>query len=454
MLDAPGGRRKIAVVTGDNSIAPEVESALGGDFETVLLDDYARILDFMIQVHTDALVVDIDTQGPEAHAGIGVLEELRQAAPDVVLIAVTRSASRAVNRRALEAGAEECFAAPVDFERLRTALLDALERRAQKIAARRPAGPGRSRFCELVGASEPMQRVYDSIAQIADSKINVIVRGESGTGKELVARAVVELSGRKDKPFVSVNCAALPENLIESELFGYEKGAFTGASESRAGQIEMADRGTLFLDEIATLMLPLQTKLLRVLEDRCVKRLGARMAKRVDFRLITATNEPLEHLIRAGKFREDLYYRIHVMPILLPPLRERQGDIALLADHFLRLHSTGNSMRRKRLTVDALRVLEACAWPGNVRELDNLTQRLVLLVQGDAIGAPDLPYPLQGVSRPDAVLIPEDGVDLDEQLRHAELGLLNAALARAGGSKAGAARLLRIDVQRMKYLCR
>ncbi len=435
---------------------PRWKLRLGEDFETVLLDDYARILDFMIRVHTDALVVDIDTEGPDAHGGIGVLEELRRAAPDVVLMAVTRSASRGVRKRAREAGADECFAAPVDFAQLRDALLEALEKRTEEIATRRLQDRrlGRSRFCELVGASEAMQRVYDSIAQVAESKINVIIRGESGTGKELVARAVVELSGRKDEPFVGVNCAALPENLIESELFGYEKGAFTGATESRAGQIELADRGTLFLDEIATLTLPLQTKLLRVLEDRSVKRLGGRTGKRIDFRLITATNEPLEHLIRAGKFREDLYYRIHVMPILLPPLRERQGDMALLADHFLRLHCDGNGVRRKRLAEDALSVLESYMWPGNVRELDNLIQRLVLLVQGNVIGAADLPYQMQGVSRPDAALIPEDGIDLDEELKRVELGWLKAALRRAGGSKTTAAGLLRVDVQRMKYLCR
>ena len=216
----------------------------------------------------------------------------------------------------------------------------------------------RSKFQDLVGASEAMRRVYDAISQVADSRINVIVRGESGTGKELVARAIVALSSRRSKAFISLNCAALPENLIESELFGHERGAFTGANEAKPGQIELADGGTLFLDEIATLTLPLQTKLLRVLEDRQVQRLGGRQSRKIDFRLICATNEPLEEMVRSGKFREDLYYRIHVVPIQLPPLRERTGDIAILADYFLRIHLTANGLEQKRLTPDALAALE------------------------------------------------------------------------------------------------
>jgi transcriptional regulator with PAS, ATPase and Fis domain len=314
----------------------------------------------------------------------------------------------------------------------------------------------RSKFQDLVGASEAMRRVYDAISQVADSRINVIVRGESGTGKELVARAIVALSSRRSKPFISLNCAALPENLIESELFGHERGAFTGANEAKPGQIELADGGTLFLDEIATLTMPLQTKLLRVLEDRQVQRLGGRQGRKIDFRLICATNEPLEEMARNGKFREDLYYRIHVVPIQLPPLRERTGDVALLADYFLRIHLTANGLEQKRLTPDALAALEEHSWPGNVRELENLIQRLVIMVPGATIGLEHLPQQLlaQSVTAHEAILLPPDGVRFDDEIRELEVALLEAALRRSGGSKAAAARLLQLDSQRMKYLCR
>src|SRR5262249_4952572 len=199
----------------------------------------------------------------------------------------------------------------------------------------------------------------------------VLIRGESGTGKELVARALVAMSPRANAPFVSVNCAALPDNLIEAELFGHEKGAFTGAVAARPGHIEQAHGGTLFLDEIATLDLPLQSKLLRVLEEHTVQRLGSKVTKKIDFRLITATNENLEERVRAGSFREDLYYRIHVIPIFLPPLRERDGDVALLTEHFLRVYSAANKLPLKRIEPEALDILEDNQWSGNVRELEN-----------------------------------------------------------------------------------
>ncbi len=214
--------------------------------------------------------------------------------------------------------------------------------------------------------------------------------------------------------------------------------------------------GTLFLDEIATLTLPLQTKLLRVLEDRQVQRLGGRQSRKIDFRLICATNEPLEEMARNGKFREDLYYRIHVVPIQLPPLRERGGDIALLADYFLRVHLLANGLEQKRLTPDALAALEEHSWPGNVRELENLIQRLVIMVPGPTIGLEHLPQQLlaQSVTAHEAILLPEGGVRFDDEIRELEVALLEAALRRSDGSKAAAARLLHLDSQRMKYLCR
>jgi transcriptional regulator with PAS, ATPase and Fis domain len=291
---------------------------------------------------------------------------------------------------------------------------------------------------------------------VADSSINVLIRGESGTGKELAARALVALSRRANKPYIRLNCAALPENLIESELFGSERGAFTGATEARPGQIELADGGTLFLDEIATLTLPIQTKLLRVLEDHQVQRLGGRTLRKIDFRLICATNEPLEEMARTGRFREDLYYRIHVVPIHLPPLRERNGDIPLLCEYFLQVHCIANGVPVKRFGPDALIVFEEHTWPGNVRELENLIQRLVITVRGEEVRAGNLPPRLlaQSSALQQAALLPEGGVDFDAEIQRLEVSLLNAALRRSDGGKAAAARLLRLDGQRIKYLCR
>lgn len=236
-----------------------------------------------------------------------------------------------------------------------------------------------------------MRRVYEAIRRVAPASTTVMLRGQSGTGKELAAHAIVSLGPRRDEPFISLNCAALPETLMESELFGHDKGAFTGAHASRPGQIEQADGGTLFLDEIGSLGLALQSKLLRVLEDRKVQRLGGKSSKKIDFRLICATNENLEEMVAAGRFREDLYYRIHVIPIDIPPLRSRTGDIPLLVDHFLQVFCTANELPLKRVEGDAMDVLESNEWPGNVRELENVLQRLVLMVEGETIRVSDLP---------------------------------------------------------------
>jgi transcriptional regulator with GAF, ATPase, and Fis domain len=355
------------------------------------------------------------------------------------------------------AGADEFLLAPVDFGELREYLQEAAEERLKRLEAERLREEIKSKnsFCGLIGGSDEMRRVYEAIRRVAAGTTTVMLRGESGTGKELVARAIVSLGPRREAAMVSVNCAALPELLMESELFGHEKGAFTGAHTSRPGQIELADGGTLFLDEIGALGLSLQSKLLRVLQDRAVQRLGGKSAKKIDFRLICATNENVEDMVAAGRFREDLYYRIHVVPIQIPPLRERDGDVTLLIEYFLRVFCRANDMPIKRVEPDAMDVLESSEWPGNVRELENLVQRLVLMVEGDTIRATDLPQPL--IQRSSAVqaklLIPEEGVDFDEEIQQIEIAYLTTALNRAGGKTAAAA-LLRIPVQKMKYLCR
>ncbi len=401
-----------------------------------------------------AIVLDIDTEGKQALGGLRVLEELRRVDANLTLISVSRAVARSVEKQALEAGADAHFRAPVDLSELRTALIQILHYRAELARANRVLEA--SRFQDFVGSSEPMRAAYDAIRQVAGSNVNVLIRGESGTGKELAARAIVALSSRSAKPFIRLNCAALPESLIESELFGSERGAFTGAAEARPGQIELADGGTLFLDEIATLPVDLQTKLLRVLEDRQVQRLGGRTHRKIDFRLLCATHEPLEEMVRAGRFREDLYYRVNVVPIQLPPLREREGDIPLLCRHFLQVHCAANGSGTKYLTEEALSALEEHTWPGNVRELENLIQRMIVTVRGDEIGAADVAPRIlaHSAKAQEAILVPQEGCDFDDQIQQMEIALLTTALHRSNGGKAAAARLLHLDLQRMKYLCR
>jgi DNA-binding NtrC family response regulator len=448
----------VCIVTLDQEFIEIVRTELAPWTQVVLRDSYEDLARWTREKRVSAVLLDIDTQGEEPYGGLAVLTELRRLSPDFTLISVSRARTRSIEKQAIAAGADAHFRNPVDVSELRLTLLDSMRRRSEEVDRQRLQRQAleNSRFQDFIGASEPMRLVYDAIQQIAASNINVLIRGESGTGKELAARAIVALSRRANKPFIRLNCAALPENLIESELFGSEKGAFTGATESRPGHIEMADGGTLFLDEIATLTLPLQTKLLRVLEDRHVQRLGGRTLRKIDFRLLCATNERLEEMARTGKFREDLYYRIHVIPIQLPPLRERIGDLPLLCEYFLQIHCTANGIPPKRISADALAALEEHTWPGNVRELENLIQRLVVTTRHEEIGPQDLPQRVvaRSIAAQEAILLPEEGTDFDDQIRQLEVALLMTALRRGDGSKTTAARLLNIDVQKMKYLCR
>jgi DNA-binding NtrC family response regulator len=448
---------RIALVCSDESVLPAVQESLAPFFHITFLSAAEEILPLHQETPLDALVLDIDpvTDAPDS---CEVLRALRALDQDVVLYAITRIRTRQQRLRVHAAGADEILMAPVDCGQLKLKLEQSLEERQQEVERRQLQEQARSKssFCDLVGASEAMRNVYNAIARVADSSTTVVIRGESGTGKELVARAIVASSPRRHKPFISVNCAALPETLIEAELFGHEKGAFTGADEARPGHFEAAQGGTIFLDEITTLGLGLQSKLLRVLEEHTIQRLGSRTTKKVDFRLLTASNDDLEEMVRAGRFREDLYYRIHVVPIFLPPLRERQGDITLLAGHFLHLYCTANARPMKHLEAEAVEILEEYAWPGNVRELENLMHRLVLMSDGAVIKVKHLPQTIlsQAATQQEALLIPEEGIDFDQEIENTERAYLQAALRRTEGHKASAARLLHVNQQRMKYLCR
>ena len=450
-------RFRLLFATTDDSALIDMGQELALAFFVSIANTPRALILGIRQNDPEIIVVDVDTIAPNGKDFFGHVGEVRVAAPKALLVAISRTPLRHARKRTRAAGGDEFLLAPVDFAEMREYLLEAAEERTRRLEAEklREEIKSKNSFCGLIGGSDQMRRVYEAIRRVAVGTTMVMLRGESGTGKELAARAIVSLSQRRDAPFVSINCAALPETLMESELFGHEKGAFTGAHASRPGQIELADGGTLFLDEIGSLGLSLQSKLLRVLQDRAVQRLGAKSAKKIDFRLICATNENLEEMVAAGRFREDLYYRIQVIPIHIPALHERAGDVALLIEHFLHVFCTANELAIKRIEPDAMDVLESNPWPGNVRELENLVQRLVLMVEAETIRVSDLPEPLlqQSSAGREKILIPDGGVDFDEQMQEIEIAYLTTALRRAGGKTAAAA-LLRIPLQKMKYLCR
>ena len=456
--DAPPLRPVLVIVTTDELVQPEAEAYLSAEYDLRVLPSWDALIALVKRKPPEAVLLDIDIVGTRPDEGVSALAELRSLLPNLVIVALTRSNSKTLRWKAMEATVDEYFVAPINFDEVRIVIGRALQKRSAEIdyQTRLSARQDAQSFAEFIGASDSMRLVYEVVTRVANSASTVMIRGESGTGKELVARAIVSQGDRVDKPFVSINCAALPENLIESELFGHEKGAFTDAKVAKAGYIELAHTGTLFLDEIATLTLALQAKLLRVLESRTVTRLGGHAAKKIDFRLITATNEALEEMVSSGRFREDLYYRINVVPIALPPLRERQGDIPLLVNHFLRIYCAQNGVPLKRLDPEVVQILEEDQWPGNVRELENLVQRLVLMVDGPTIKVQHLPQRIlyNSATTQESLLIPEQGVNFDNEIARIEIAYLEAALRRSGGSKMSAARLLQIDKQKMHYLCR
>lgn len=303
----------------------------------------------------------------------------------------------------------------------------------------------------IVGNCSSMRLVYEQIAQVADSTATVLIRGASGTGKELVARAIQSISPRKNNAFISVNCAALPENLIESELFGHEKGAFTGAYQQRKGRFEMANGGTLFLDEIGDISPSVQVRLLRVIQEQTFERVGSDKTIKVNVRIIAATSANIESAIEEGKFREDLYYRLNVFPIHIPPLRERRSDIMLLADHFVQKYNDMYGKKIKRISTAAINMMMAYHWPGNVRELENCIERAVLTSPDDVIHGYTLPPSLQTSEQTNTAMIPKEGVSLKSMMDSYEREIIIDALKKHRGNAAAAARDLQTTARVLNY---
>ncbi|MBI2220331.1 MAG: sigma-54-dependent Fis family transcriptional regulator [Acidobacteria bacterium] len=341
----------------------------------------------------DLLIADLVMPGRN---GLEVAQLARRRDPRLGVLIITAHATIETALRATREGAFDYIPKPFTMEQLEIAVERAIEFRRLRdenavLKRQVTASPD---FRHIIGSSPATQQLVDVIRKVADTDANIVITGESGTGKELVARALHAASRRGGRPFVPVDCAALPETLLESELFGAERGAYTGAVATRAGLLEHADGGTLFLDEISNLALPMQAKLLRVLQERSVRRLGGAREIPVDVRILSATNQDLEHLVRAGRFREDLYYRLNVVSISTPPLRDRAGDIQLLAQHFVKEFTTREGKDVRGLSAAAVMVLDRHAWPGNVRELRNVIERAVSLTESNQVMPSDLPSSL------------------------------------------------------------
>jgi len=325
--------------------------------------------------------------------GMTALRELREMNPDMLVLMITAHGTQSTALEAIEAGAYDYFTKPFDINEVRVVVRRAMEKikLRQMIQDMREDSVSRYAFDSIVGQSKPMQQVFSLLTRVIDNDVTVLVTGESGTGKELIAAALHHNGSRAEKALIKVNTAAIPETLLESELFGHERGAFTGAVAQKIGKVEAANGGTLFLDEIGDMSLPLQAKLLRVLQEREIERVGSNKSIKVDIRVVCATNRNLAKMVEEGTFREDLYYRINVLPIYLPALRQRREDIPLLVDHFIAYYNPRLGKNINALSQGALQKFLDYSWPGNVRELENMIQRTMLLAQGNTITLEDLP---------------------------------------------------------------
>ena len=388
--------------------------------------------------------------------GMEVLRAVNSSNPDVPVIIITAHGTVDSAVEAIKLGAFDYITKPFDQAEIQSVIAKAA--RTHDIAQRNARVDGRARAA-IVGESPQMQEIFKIIEQVADTPSTVLLTGESGTGKELIATALHEGSSRRSKPLIRINCAAIPKDLMESELFGYERGAFTGAVTSKPGRFELADGGTLFLDEIAEIPVEMQVKILRALQESEFERVGGIKTTRVDVRLIAATNRDLELEIEAGRFRKDLYYRLAVVPIVLPALRERQSDIPMLTRHFIEKYNRKLNKKIEGITEEALSRLQTYPWPGNIRELENLMERVLLFADGPTIATKDLPDHIrQGAAQataptPGAIAAPTDGAPAETglkdivRMKSAELekDLIAKALEETGGNVTRAARLLQIS---------
>ncbi len=447
---------KILVVDDEQSLRDVLSIMLKrAGYAVTCASDGEEAIEHVAKEIFDLVITDL--RMPKAD-GMDVLKAVKSASPETVVLVITAFATADSAVEAMKQGAYDYLTKPFQVDEVQLIVRNALEKRrlsTENMLLKREMA-SQSSFAQLVGQSDAMQRVFDVVRKVADSKSNVLICGESGTGKELVARAIHYNSARSTAPFVAVNCSAVPETLLESELFGHMKGSFTGAISNKAGLFEVANGGTIFLDEIGDTTPTIQVKLLRVIQEREFRRVGGNQDIKVDVRVIAATNKDLEKAVADGSFREDLYYRLDVIPIKLPPLRLRSGDIPLLANHFLERFSKESGKPMPTLTPEAMHVLLEHEWRGNVRELENLIERVVAFSNGGTVTDDDVrgwlhrpvaPPPQHGVPTD----LPEEGLDLEGLINGIEKDLLMKALERSKWVKKKAARLLRLNTRSFRY---
>ncbi len=431
-----------------NGIAEKLSSC---GYNVTVASDGPQALEISRQRDFDLVISDIVLPKLD---GIGVLKYFKKNRPEVPVILITGHATLESAIEAIRGKAFDYLLKPFELSELVNLTREAIaysrkKRKNGAISRHQQTPPHGLDLGEIIGSSPLMQRVYDKISKVSKTDCTVLIQGESGTGKELIARAIHLNSRRRNKPWIPINCGAIPGELLESELFGHEKGSFTHAFRSRPGRFELAHKGTIFLDEIAELPLVLQVKLLRVIQERCFERIGGLKTIKVDIRIIAATNKNLEESVRRGEFREDLYYRLNVVPIDVPPLRERIEDLEPLANHFLDYFCLSRDIPRKNLSPDVLQCFHEYQWPGNVRELENLLERLVILVEGDTIQVDDLPPRFKSPKELIPGNVPTDfpatGISLKAEIEKYETQLIFKALEKANGVKSEAARLLGIN---------
>jgi DNA-binding NtrC family response regulator len=437
------------LVVDDEPLQREIIKTIldGEGYETFVAASGEEALALIGKRHPDVVLTDLKMKGMD---GLALLDAIPTEPVPPAVILVTAHGTIASAVEAVRRGALDYLTKPLDKTQVLLAVKKGCERTTilKENARLRQALFDRFRFEGIVGRSSRMQGVMDVLKKVAATSATVMIRGESGTGKELVARAIHYNSPRRARAFTALNCAAIPENLFESELFGHEAGAFTGAASRREGLFEVANGGTLFLDEVGDLPMAMQSKLLRVLQDREIRRVGGKESIRVDVRLLSATNKDLEQELEKGNFREDLYYRLNVVSVDLPSLRERIEDIAALSQHFLEKYNIEFDKQVREIRPEAMQALLAYRWPGNVRQLESIIERAVLLSGGNALTFDDFAPLLQ--SRQSALIsteFPAGGLDF-EQL---EKDLIQKALARSGGVAAKAARLLRMNYKAFLY---
>lgn len=437
---------KILVVDDEKSMREVLQIFLKSEgYSVSVANDGAEAIENIKKDIFDLIITDMNM--PKA-SGLDLLKNAKQVSPDTVVIIITAFGSTDSAVEAMKLGAYDYVQKPFQMDEIRLVVKNALEKQKLRkdVSVLKEQLPSAS-LENIIGESAPMQELFDMIKKTSASSANVLITGESGTGKELVARAVHNLSPRKDKRFVALNCAAIPEGLLESELFGYMKGAFTGAASNKEGMFELANGGTLFLDEIGEMPVSLQAKILRVIEGGTFLRVGGTKEIKADVRLVAATNRKLRDMIDDGTFREDLYFRLNVLTVKIPPLRERRDDIALLIDHFLDKFSAG----KMRFSGDAVRMMRNYKWKGNVRELENMVERAVLLCDSEIIDISYLSDEIRSGQAVEAVSVPQGGIDFEKIMEDTEKAYLLKALEKTNGVKTEAAKLLNLSFRSFRH---